>query len=142
MKKSTGTTFVENLAHSRKEATRRQRIETEQRRDELRDGLANQKSTKSPRGKTNSSLLLLSATQADCRISFRPSEIQARLLVSEQEMQRLPGVNEKISLGSSNSPSSGGQMHGILLSPAFARPRPGQEPPHEISSSPATPEGY
>lgn len=48
--------LVENLAHSRKEATRRQRIEAEQRRrDELRDGYAklkdalpvsNQKSSK------------------------------------------------------------------------------------------------
>jgi len=51
-----GAAFVENLAHSRKEATRRQRIEAEQRRrDELRDGYAklkdvlpvsNQKSSK------------------------------------------------------------------------------------------------
>jgi len=51
-----GATFVENLAHTRKEATRRQRIEAEQRRrDELRDGYAklkdvlpvsNQKSSK------------------------------------------------------------------------------------------------
>jgi hypothetical protein len=48
--------LIENLAHSRKEATRRQRIEAEQRRrDELRDGYAklkdalpvsNQKSSK------------------------------------------------------------------------------------------------
>lgn len=48
--------LMENLAHSRKEATRRQRIEAEQRRrDELRDGYAklkdslpvsNQKSSK------------------------------------------------------------------------------------------------
>lgn len=36
-----GVSFVENLAHTRKEATRRQRIEAEQRRrDELRDGYA------------------------------------------------------------------------------------------------------
>ncbi len=51
-----GVLFAENLAHSRKEATRRQRIEAEQRRrDELRDGYAklkdvlpvsNQKSSK------------------------------------------------------------------------------------------------
>jgi hypothetical protein len=51
-----GVAFTENLAHSRKEATRRQRIEAEQRRrDELRDGYAklkevlpisNQKSSK------------------------------------------------------------------------------------------------
>lgn len=51
-----GVLFSENLAHSRKEATRRQRIEAEQRRrDELRDGYAklkdvlpvsNQKSSK------------------------------------------------------------------------------------------------
>jgi Helix-loop-helix DNA-binding domain len=51
-----GVPFTENLAHSRKEATRRQRIEAEQRRrDELRDGYAklkevlpisNQKSSK------------------------------------------------------------------------------------------------
>jgi len=51
-----GVAYVENLAHSRKEATRRQRIEAEQRRrDELRDGYAklkdalpvsNQKSSK------------------------------------------------------------------------------------------------
>lgn len=51
-----GASFGQNLAHSRKEATRRQRIEAEQRRrDELRDGYAklkevlpisNQKSSK------------------------------------------------------------------------------------------------
>ena len=51
-----GIAYVENLANSRKEATRRQRIEAEQRRrDELRDGYAklkdalpvsNQKSSK------------------------------------------------------------------------------------------------
>lgn len=51
-----GAPYTENLAHSRKEATRRQRIEAEQRRrDELRDGYAklkdvlpvsNQKSSK------------------------------------------------------------------------------------------------
>jgi len=51
-----GVAYVENLANSRKEATRRQRIEAEQRRrDELRDGYAklkdalpvsNQKSSK------------------------------------------------------------------------------------------------
>ena len=51
-----GVQYVENLANSRKEATRRQRIEAEQRRrDELRDGYAklkdalpvsNQKSSK------------------------------------------------------------------------------------------------
>lgn len=80
-----GMPYVENLAHSRKEATRRQRIEAEQRRrDELRDGYAklkdvmpvsNQKSSKVSlleRGESNLNYTChLSALTRTCR-SHKP----------------------------------------------------------------------
>jgi len=70
-----GVAYVENLAHSRKEATRRQRIEAEQRRrDELRDGYAklkdvlpisNQKSSKVSLLERGSGTILASCLNLD-----------------------------------------------------------------------------
>ncbi|KAH7907034.1 hypothetical protein BJ138DRAFT_1117045 [Hygrophoropsis aurantiaca] len=149
-----GATFVENLAHSRKEATRRQRIEAEQRRrDELRDGYAKLKDVLPVSNQKSSKVSLLErATNHIIFLEKSTQEMQARLLVLEQEVQRLRGVNEKISLGTSNSPSPG-QMHGIDSRPLSPPPEPsmpqhslahvqGQEPPREDSRSPATSEGY
>ena len=73
--------------------------------------------------------------------------MQARLIVLEQEVQRLRAVNEKISLATSNSPSPG-NIHGIDSRPLSPPPEPGmpahslahvqgQEPPREDSRSPA-----
>lgn len=163
-----GATYVENLAHTRKEATRRQRIEAEQRRrDELRDGYAklkdvlpvsNQKSSKVSlleRGKTiNDNLrhrmltLWRLATNHIIFLDKQTQDMQARLIVLEQEVQRLRAVNEKISLGTGNSPSPG-NIHGVDTRPLSPPPEPGmqshslahvqgQEPPREDSRSPAS----
>jgi len=114
-------TTVENLAHTRKEATRRQRIEAEQRRrDELRDGYAklkdvlpvsNQKSSKVSlleRGWFLLSFLLLlllplshavPATNHIVSLEKSNQDLKARINTLEQEMDRLRAINEKISLG-------------------------------------------
>jgi len=113
-------TTVENLAHTRKEATRRQRIEAEQRRrDELRDGYAklkdvlpvsNQKSSKVSlleRGWFLLFFLLLllplshavPATNHIVSLEKSNQDLKARINTLEQEMDRLRAINEKISLG-------------------------------------------
>lgn len=156
-----GATFVENLAHSRKEATRRQRIEAEQRRrDELRDGYAKLKDVLPVSNQKSSKVSLLErATNHIIYLEKTTQEMQARLLVLEQEVQRLRAVNEKISLGvPSATPSPGSvaavtnngnnAMHGIDSRPLSPPPEPGmpahslthvqgQEPPREDSRSPA-----
>ncbi|KAL4070546.1 hypothetical protein J3A83DRAFT_4243971 [Scleroderma citrinum] len=156
-----GATFVENLAHSRKEATRRQRIEAEQRRrDELRDGYAKLKDVLPVSNQKSSKVSLLErATNHIIYLEKTTQEMQARLLVLEQEVQRLRAVNEKISLGVTNSPSPGtvaaaatnngsNAMHGMDSRPLSPPPEPGmpthtlahvqgQEPPREDSQSPA-----
>lgn len=163
-----GATFVENLAHSRKEATRRQRIEAEQRRrDELRDGYAKLKDVLPVSNQKSSKVSLLErATNHIIYLEKTTQEMQARLLVLEQEVQRLRAVNEKISLGVSNSPSPGtvgamsttgsvgsGTMHGLDSRPLSPPPEPGlpahslahvqgQEPPREDSRSPTASERY
>lgn len=80
--------------------------------------------------------------------------MQARLLVLEQEVQRLRAVNEKISLGvTSTPPPANNNIHGAdsrPLSPPLEPGMPshslthvqGQEPPREDSRSPAASEGY
>ena len=56
-----GVSFpIENLAHTRKEATRRQRIEAEQRRrDDLRDGYARLKDSLPVSNQKSSKVMLL-----------------------------------------------------------------------------------
>lgn len=160
-----GASFGQNLAHSRKEATRRQRIEAEQRRrDELRDGYAklkdvlpvsNQKSSKVSlleRGMSHScqrsdaeanSMVL--ATNHIVSLEHSTNEMQARLAHLEQEVKRLRAINEKISLGVDTTPSPGNTT---LLDRRPLSPPPdgpishsltsikGQEPPREESDSP------
>lgn len=121
-------TYHENLAHSRKEATRKQRIEAEQRRrDELRDGYAklkdvlpvsNQKSSKVSLLERGKSLLIgpcstlaltpfvSAATNHIISLEAVNRELQNRLASLESEMGRLRALNEKISL-TSNTPSPG-----------------------------------
>jgi len=71
-----GVAFTENLAHSRKEATRRQRIEAEQRRrDELRDGYAKLKDVLPISNQKSSKVSLLERGQ--CSIChFPPTYIE------------------------------------------------------------------
>lgn len=96
-----GSAYVE-MAHSRKEATRRQRIEAEQRRrDELRDGYAKLKDVLPVSNQKSSKVSLLErATNHIIALEKANSEMQARLNDLDAEMQRLRAANEKISLGS------------------------------------------
>ncbi|KAG6842394.1 hypothetical protein C0991_007524 [Blastosporella zonata] len=102
-----GASFVENLANTRKEATRRQRIEAEQRRrDELRDGYAKLKDVLPVSNQKSSKVSLLErATNHISSLEKINKELQARLLELDAEMTRLRGINEKISLGSPETPS-------------------------------------
>jgi hypothetical protein len=147
-----GVTFVENLANSRKEATRRQRIEAEQRRrDELRDGYAklkdvlpvsNQKSSKVSlleRGSYPTSshyliLILSIATNHIIALEKSNHEMQARILTLEQEVLRLRGLNEKISLGvDTPSPGQSGPIHSSIDSRPLSPP-PENVPTHSLTS--------
>ncbi|KAG7099812.1 hypothetical protein E1B28_001623 [Marasmius oreades] len=104
-----GANYAENLAHNRKEATRRQRIEAEQRRrDELRDGYARLKDALPVSNQKSSKVSLLErATNYIQQLETQNQELQNRLQYLEQEMQRLRALNEKISLPSRDSPSPG-----------------------------------
>jgi len=101
-------TYHENLAHSRKEATRKQRIEAEQRRrDELRDGYAKLKDVLPVSNQKSSKVSLLErATNHIISLEAVNRELQNRLASLESEMGRLRALNEKISL-TSNTPSPG-----------------------------------
>ncbi|EGN93190.1 hypothetical protein SERLA73DRAFT_190105 [Serpula lacrymans var. lacrymans S7.3] len=151
-----GAAFVENLAHSRKEATRKQRIEAEQRRrDELRDGYARLKDVLPVSNQKSSKVSLLErATNHIVNLEKSTQEMQARLLSLEQEVQRLRAINEKISLGVNNTPSPGQSthMHGMDSRPLSPPPESGmpihslahvkgQEPPREDSRSPVSDDG-
>jgi len=75
--------------------------------------------------------------------------MQARLNELEQEMVRLRAINEKISLGSTETPSPG-MFDGRPLSPPPDGPPPthslasvrGQEPPSEHSSPSVSDSGF
>ncbi|TFK41908.1 hypothetical protein BDQ12DRAFT_598591 [Crucibulum laeve] len=147
-----GVAFVENLAHTRKEATRRQRIEAEQRRrDELRDGYAKLKDALPLSNQKSSKVSLLErATNHIRSLEASNKELQARLAEIEQEVERLRAINEKISLGSNETPSPG-TFNSRPLSPppdaplvqshSLASVR-GQQVPSEHSSPSASDSGY
>ncbi|KAF7436382.1 hypothetical protein PC9H_003215 [Pleurotus ostreatus] len=133
-----GAHFTENLAHSRKEATRRQRIEAEQRRrDELRDGYAKLKDVLPVSNQKSSKVSLLErATNHIVSLENTNKELVARIEALEQEMQRLRSINEKISLTAS-SPST---FDGRPLSPPPDPPVIKEAPSDH--SSPSASEGY
>ncbi|KAJ7144843.1 hypothetical protein C8R43DRAFT_558239 [Mycena crocata] len=109
--------YTENLAQNRKEATRRQRIEAEQRRrDELRDGYAKLKDVLPVSNQKSSKVSLLD--RATSHISVLESEnktLQDRIASLEEEIRRLQSINEKLSGGSLETPSPG--MYERPLSP-------------------------
>ncbi|KAJ6623123.1 hypothetical protein B0H10DRAFT_1713449, partial [Mycena sp. CBHHK59/15] len=109
--------FVENLAQNRKEATRRQRIEAEQRRrDELRDGYAKLKDVLPVSNQKSSKVSLLD--RATSHISIMESENKAlldRIANLEEEIRRLQAINDKLQGGSIETPSPG--MYERPLSP-------------------------
>ena len=158
-----GVNIAESIAYTRKEATRRQRIEAEQRRrDELRDGYArlkdvlpvsNQKSSKVSlleRGiifpfiaSTTPSLIhLQSATNHIVQLEKLNQQLQKKILGLNAEIARLQNLNEKISLNNTNTPSPGMSM-GVDSRPLSPPPEAsnlsqltsvsGQEPPREDS---------
>jgi len=102
-----GVAYVENLANSRKEATRRQRIEAEQRRrDELRDGYAKLKDALPVSNQKSSKVSLLDrATNHIMALEKENKELQQRIAFLEQESQRLRALNEKISLSAESTPA-------------------------------------
>ncbi|KAJ3773687.1 hypothetical protein FB446DRAFT_516934 [Lentinula raphanica] len=122
--------YQENLAHSRKEATRKQRIEAEQRRrDELRDGYAKLKDVLPVSNQKSSKVSLIErATNHIIHLEAVNRELQARLESLESEMHRLRTLNEKISL-TSNTPSPGMFSEARPLSP------PPDMPPQTIMAS-------
>lgn len=146
-----GAAFVENLANTRKEATRRQRIEAEQRRrDELRDGYAKLKDVLPVSNQKSSKVSLLErATNHITALEKANKDMMARLAELEAEMARLRAVNEKISLGSTETPSPGmfdakplsPQTDGSTATHSLNSVR-GQEPPSEDSSPSASENGY
>ncbi|KAJ7150212.1 hypothetical protein C8R46DRAFT_499254 [Mycena filopes] len=109
--------YTENLAQNRKEATRRQRIEAEQRRrDELRDGYAKLKDVLPVSNQKSSKVSLLD--RATSHISVLEGEnkaLQDRIAGLEEEIRRLQSINEKLAGGSLETPSPG--MYERPLSP-------------------------
>ncbi|KAL1677685.1 hypothetical protein EV122DRAFT_278983 [Schizophyllum commune] len=150
-----GVSFpIENLAHTRKEATRRQRIEAEQRRrDDLRDGYARLKDSLPVSNQKSSKVMLLERAVNRIReLETENQEYQRRLAIAENEVTRLRALNEKITLGSQDTPSPtpANAMHDArpLSPPPDAPPiqtmaptnmRP---PPSEGSTSSMSDNGY
>jgi predicted RNase H-like nuclease (RuvC/YqgF family) len=143
-----GIAYVENLANTRKEATRRQRIEAEQRRrDELRDGYAKLKDALPVSNQKSSKVSLLErATKHIIQLEQENKEMQSRIAFLEQESMRLRALNEKISLSSDGTPSP--EMGRHLSPQPDATPTHsltsvrGQQPPSEHSSPSASEGGH
>lgn len=148
-----GVSLAEHLANTRKEATRRQRIEAEQRRrDELRDGYARLKDVLPVSNQKSSKVSLLErATNHIMHLEKSNQEMQARLAQADVEVQRLRALNEKISLGSkiggnnaldqrplSTTPDSGISQHSRHNLTAVGN----QNPPREDSSPSASEQEY
>ncbi|KAI0673582.1 hypothetical protein C8Q78DRAFT_1067877 [Trametes maxima] len=153
-----GVNMAESLANTRKEATRRQRIEAEQRRrDELRDGYARLKDVLPVSNQKSSKVSLLErATNHIASLEKSNRTLQQRLAALEAEVTRLRALNEKISLAANNSPSPGQvNMETRPLSPPPEGSQQqqssaqhqlasvaGQDPPVAESSPSASESGY
>ncbi|KAI0068039.1 hypothetical protein BV25DRAFT_1793229 [Artomyces pyxidatus] len=149
-----GVSLAESIAHTRKEATRRQRIEAEQRRrDELRDGYARLKDVLPVSNQKSSKVSLLErATNHIVQLDKMNAQLQKRLAAVESEVQRLRSLNEKISLGSGSTPSPGMSM-GMDSRPLSPPPEDGSithsltsvsglDHPQEDSSPSPSDDGY
>ncbi|KAF8273022.1 hypothetical protein EI94DRAFT_1565138 [Lactarius quietus] len=139
-----GVNIAESIAYTRKEATRRQRIEAEQRRrDELRDGYARLKDVLPVSNQKSSKVSLLErATNHIVQLEKLNQQLQKKIQGLNAEIARLQNLNEKISLNNANSPSPGVSM-GVDSRPLSPPPETsnlsqltsvsGQEPPREDS---------
>ncbi|KAG6851358.1 hypothetical protein H0H93_005756 [Arthromyces matolae] len=143
-----GASYVENLANTRKEATRRQRIEAEQRRrDELRDGYAKLKDVLPVSNQKSSKVSLLErATNHIIALEKINRDLQVRLNELDAEMTRLRAINEKISLGSAQTPSPN-MFDNRTLSPPpegakASKSNRGRQPRSEASSPSPSENGY
>ncbi|KAJ7597334.1 hypothetical protein C8J56DRAFT_774360 [Mycena floridula] len=136
-----GVAYAENVAHNRKEATRRQRIEAEQRRrDELRDGYAKLKDVLPVSNQKSSKVSLLErATHHIVALEKTNQELQTRLASLEQEIQRVRALNEQISM--SNETPSPGMFEARALSQPPDASLGSQRPPSN-ASSPSGDSGY
>ncbi|KAJ7933658.1 hypothetical protein B0H13DRAFT_1855901 [Mycena leptocephala] len=101
--------YPESLVQNRKEATRRQRIEAEQRRrDELRDGYAKLKNVLPVSNQKSSKVSLLDrATSHIAVLESENNALQDRVANLEVQMRRLQPTNEKFSGRSLELPSLG-----------------------------------
>jgi hypothetical protein len=139
-----GVNIAESIAYTRKEATRRQRIEAEQRRrDELRDGYARLKDVLPVSNQKSSKVSLLErATNHIVQLEKLNQQLQKKIQGLNAEISRLQNLNEKISLNNANTPSPGVSM-GVDSRPLSPPPETsnlsqltsvsGQEPPREDS---------
>ncbi|KAH9178842.1 hypothetical protein EDB89DRAFT_2063761 [Lactarius sanguifluus] len=139
-----GVNIAESIAYTRKEATRRQRIEAEQRRrDELRDGYARLKDVLPVSNQKSSKVSLLErATNHIVQLEKLNQQLQKKIQGLNAEIARLQNLNEKISLNNTNTPSPGVSM-GVDSRPLSPPPETsnlsqltsvsGQEPPREDS---------
>lgn len=140
---------VENLANTRKEATRRQRIEAEQRRrDDLRDGYARLKDVLPVSNQKNSKVALLERACHHIQSLEKTNlALQTRLSQIEAEVTRLREINEKISLGVGSPSSVNASLDASATTPSRegnsaessqqpSTPMPGQEPSGETNPSP------
>ncbi|THH30625.1 hypothetical protein EUX98_g3553 [Antrodiella citrinella] len=150
-----GHNIAESLANTRKEATRRQRIEAEQRRrDELRDGYARLKDVLPVSNQKSSKVSLLErATNHITSLEKTNRQLQTRLAALESEVVRLRQINEKISLSVGGQPDNSPSPSQVNMDSRPLSPPPeghpsqltsvaGQEPPVEESSPSASEGGY
>ncbi|KAL5495078.1 hypothetical protein ACEPAI_540 [Sanghuangporus weigelae] len=131
---------VQEIAHTRKEATRRQRIEAEQRRrDELRDGYARLKDVLPVSNQKSSKVSLLErATNYIIQLDKTTRQMQTRLAALESEVQRLRSLNEKISLSVGSTPEASTNVVGQTMVHSMERPlSPPPEGAVQLQSQPS-----
>jgi hypothetical protein len=99
----------------RREAVRRQRIESEQkRRDELRDGYARLKSTLPAINQKSSKVTLLDRAASHIKyLDAVRNRLEAQLKSADDEVNRLRNVNEALMLGTANQRHAAAAMAAV-----------------------------
>lgn len=99
----------------RREAVRRQRIESEQkRRDELRDGYARLKSTLPSINQKSSKVTLLDRAASHIKyLDAVRNRLEAQLKAADDEVNRLRNVNEALMLGTANQRHAAAAMAAV-----------------------------